>query len=313
MAALSRQKLRLMLNDMKPLVFFGSDNFSLPILKALVESGWPIKAVVTKTDKPSGRGQRLSSPPVKALADERDIPVLQPIKLGEAVTELSNYGVQYGVVASYGRIIPDSVLELFTGGLINVHPSLSPKYRGPAPIEAAILNGDSETGISIMRLATQMDAGPIYSQEVFKLTGRETRPQLYQVLAELSAKLLLEMLPSIVSGQLQPKPQDDTKATTVKLFKKEDGKINWTLPADQIDRQIRALLGWPGSQCNLLGTDVTITAAHIPLKDEPLAKQLSHPTGSGLLIIDHLKPAGKREMTGSEFLAGHPSIDHGNV
>lgn len=302
-----------MASQFPPIVFFGSDNFSLPLLAALQAAGWEIQAVITKPDSRAGRGRQLTAPPTKVWAAERGISVLQPDKLSEAEPKLNHFGVQMGVVASYGKIIPDKVLDLFPLGLINVHPSLLPKYRGPSPIEAAILNGDTETGVSMMRLTPQMDAGPVFAQETMKLNGTETQPQLYDQLAAAGARLLTANLPAITTGELQPTPQDEQKVTVTRLIEKADGQIDWTKPAAQIERQIRAYLTWPGSRTSLFGREVLLTLAHtLPGHDPQLAPGTAEQaagliivqTGNGTLCVDRLKPAGSREMTARQFLAG---------
>jgi methionyl-tRNA formyltransferase len=295
-----------MANPVKPLIFFGSDDFSLAALEALYQAGWPIEAVVTKPDSTAGRGRKLTSPVTKVWAEEHSIPVLQPEKLSDAEPKLNNFRVQLGVVASYGKIIPDSVFDLFPLGLINVHPSLLPKYRGPSPIEAAILNGDSQSGVSIMLLNPEMDAGPIFAQINLPLSGKETQPELYDQLGKRGAELLIDVLPAIVSEELKPQPQDENLVSFTKLIQKSDGQIDWSQPAEQIEREIRAYLGWPGSRTQLFEKDVTITAAHVESENEvcPPGKCLHMSTGQGCLVIDKLKPAGGREMTAAEFLAG---------
>jgi methionyl-tRNA formyltransferase len=289
-----------------PIIFFGSDNFSLPSLQALHETGWQIKAVITKPDSPSGRGRQLTSPPTKTWAEQHDIPVLQPENLRDTEPKLSQYSVQLGVVASYGKIIPDSVLGLFSLGLVNVHPSHLPKYRGASPIEAAILNGDATTGVTLIKLTSEMDAGPRY---VYASGGGSPRllnqSELYDNLAKLGAEELVHHLPYISAGRLLPKPQRGNPTYT-HLISKSDGQIDWSRPAEQIERQIRAYLTWPGSRTNLFGKDVIITVAHVEVEGEacPPGKCLHISTGQGCLVIDKLKPAGGREMTAAEFLAG---------
>lgn len=296
-----------------PVVFFGSDNFSLPSLAALHRAGWEIKAVVTKPDSPAGRGRRLTPPHAKVWAQEHGIAILQPEKLTEITDELNSFGVQLGAVASYGKLIPDKILDIFPLGLINVHPSLLPKYRGPAPIEAAILNGDAETGVSIMRVTHEMDAGPVYAQETVPLTGRETQPELYDQLAKIGAELLEEALPGIAAGHLEARPQNDKLAVTTSLIQKADGQIDWAQPAGQIERQIRAYLSWPGSRTELFGREILLTGAHAVPSDNPELEPgaaervdgaIRVQTGSGTLCLDRLKPAGGREMNAKEFLSG---------
>lgn len=290
------------------LIFFGTDDFSAPTLKALLADGFNMVAVVTKPDALVGRGRILTPPTIKTIAQAAGLPVFQPTKLSEITDELAAMRPDAGVVVAYGKIIPQRVIDLFPKGLINVHTSLLPKYRGASPIEAAIVNGDAETGVSIMRINAGMDAGPIYSQTRLPLAGTETRPELYEKLSRLGASELIRVLPNILSGHLMPVPQDDATATYVKLIQKTDGNIDWSLPAEIIERQIRGYLGWPGSRTALYGTEVIITAAHVAGDGENLAKQLTTTAGeNGVLVIDHLKPAGKREMTGQEFLAGRAS------
>jgi len=307
------------------IVFFGTDVFSISSLQALIEAGYPIEAVVTKPDARVGRGREVTAPQVKQLAQSHGIAVLQPADSAQLLQLASGLKSVYGVVVAYGRIIAPAVLERFTGGLINVHPSLLPKYRGPAPIEAAILNGDTMTGICMMKLDAGMDTGPIFVRELVPLTGMETRPALYDHLAGYGAQLLAGSLTDIMGGKLPPVPQNaftDEQASVTGLITKSDGIIDWIQPAVAIERHVRAYLGWPGSKTMIDGIDVTITAARpgdslllvgtgetggqpgIPFKTT--AGELAVITGHGELIIDRLKPAGKNEMTGQAFLAGHP-------
>lgn len=306
------------------IVFFGTDAFSIPSLQALIDAGFPIEAVVTKPDARVGRGRGVAAPQVKQLAQSCSITVLQPANAAEMLELTSTLKSVYGVVVAYGRIIPPAVLERFTGGLINVHPSLLPKYRGPAPIEAAILNGDAMTGICIMKLDAGMDTGPIFVREVVPLTGKETRPALHDRLAVYGAKLLADNLAGITGGNLTPVPQSSFTAESVSvtgLITKDDGIIDWIQPAAAIEHHVRAYLGWPGSKAMIDGIDVTITAARpgdslllmgtgetggqpgTPFKTA--TGELAVITGYGELIIERLKPAGKNEMTGQAFLAGH--------
>ncbi|HEY2003953.1 MAG TPA: methionyl-tRNA formyltransferase [Candidatus Saccharimonadia bacterium] len=295
------------------IVFFGTDAFSVPSLVHLLAAEWNVVAVVTKPDSHTGRGQELTSPAVKRLAEARHIPVFQPRKLSDIEDQLSDLSPTAGIVVAYGRIIPASILRLFPKGVINVHASLLPKYRGASPIEAAILNGDPATGVTLMQLDTGLDTGPTYDNSTLQLAGTENRLSLYEQLAELGADLLETKLTAILGGTIVPIPQDSPQATTTRLITKDDGRINWSQPAETLERQIRAYLGWPGSRAELAGTEITITQAHVFPKDGPAgtayktpASELAVYAAKGSLIIDYLKPAGKREMTGPEFLAGHP-------
>jgi methionyl-tRNA formyltransferase len=295
------------------LIYFGTDAFSVPALIQLLSEGREVVAVVTKPDSRTGRGRELSSPAVKRLADAREIPVLQPSSLTSIADDIKRLRPDAGIVVAYGKIIPQSVIDLFPKGLINIHPSLLPRYRGPSPIETAILNGDDVTGVTLMKLSAEMDAGPTYDAAKLQLRGKETRPDLYEELAELGASHLAAKLDAILEGRIVPIPQDKSLVSTTHLLQKSDGLVDWRKPAEQLEREVRAYLLWPGSRARLVGADTTITSAHVAKVDgEPgiayrtPAGELAVFAGEGSLIIDTLKPAGKREMTGPEFLAGHP-------
>lgn len=294
------------------IVFFGTDAFSVPSLIRLIAEGWNIAAVVTKPDAPTGRGRQITAPAVKRLAVAAGIPVFQPVKLAEIEPDLAELGAAIGIVVAYGKIISAAMLELFPKGFINVHSSLLPRYRGAAPIEAAILGGDTETGVTLMRLEAGLDTGPTFDQTRLQLDGTENRENLYEHLAELGAELLSMRLPAILAEQIVPIPQDESAATTVTRIAKAEGLLDWSLPAEHLERHIRAYLGWPGSRTQIAGADVTITSAHIqPGAGSP---GLAFTTDTGdlavyasdaVLVIDTLKPAGKREMSGRDFLRGH--------
>jgi len=295
------------------LIFFGTDAFSVPSLVKLIAEGWNVVGVITKPDSQTGRGRELTPPAVKRLADAQNIPVLQPAKLRDASDAIQKLAPDAGIVVAYGKIIPGLVLDLFPKGLINVHASLLPRYRGSSPIEAAILNGDDETGITLMRLERGMDTGPTYDQEKLQLSGTETKPSLYEKLSDMGALRLSAKLPGILSGTISPIPQDSARATSVTLLTKADGHIDWSKPATILERETRAYLGWPGSRTDIAGIDTIITQAHLgPHDGKPgtayvtPSSELAIYAGSGSLVIDRLKPAGKREMAGPEFLAGHP-------
>ncbi len=299
---------------MSRVVFFGTAEFSLPTLHALIEGPFELAAVVTKPDSPAGRGRKLQRPQVATLAEGHSVPVLQPVSLDTAfITQLKELGAEVGVVVAYGKIIPQQVIDAFPHGIINIHASLLPQYRGPSPIEAAIVNGDHHTGVSIMQIDVHMDTGAVYAQEKVDLNGTETRLSLYDDLSRRGAQLLVASLPNIVDGSLKPRPQNDAEATIVPLVQKSDGIIKWEKPADRLEREIRAYLGWPGSRTRLLGSDVVITAARV-VPGEGVPGEVMHgskPTdplfvycGQDVLIIERLKPAGKNEMTASDFLRG---------
>lgn len=297
------------------IIFFGTEEFSAASLRALIESGFTVAAVVTKPDSKKGRGHKLTPPTVKLIAQEHGIPVWQPAKLSEIVDDIKALQPVAGVLVSFGKIIPQSIIDLFTPGIINVHPSKLPHYRGPSPIESAILNGDSETGVSIMQLSAAMDAGPVYHFVSYPLTGRETQPELYETLSKVGASALVSVLPKILEGSLLPTPQDESQATYCRLIQKQDGSIDWQKPAEQIEREIRAYKGWPGSRTTFGDVDVIITAATALPEEtkftvgsiEELASLLTYeiPTSNGVLQIERIKPVGKKEMPIQAFLAGY--------
>jgi methionyl-tRNA formyltransferase len=247
------------------------------------------------------------------LALAQNLPILQPAKLSEAVDDLRQLHADAGIVVAYGRIIPESVLQIFPKGIINVHASLLPKHRGAAPIEAALLAGDEATGVTLMHLEAGLDTGPTYADSKLQLSGKESRLDLYEQLAELGAELLAHRLPGIMAENIVPIPQDHSAATHFGRLNKAHGKLDWAKPAGQLEREVRAFLGWPGSHTQIAGSDVIVTAARASAAGGTPGTAYRTPSGElavycgeGSLIIDRLKPSGKREMTGPEFLAGHP-------
>lgn len=289
----------------KPIIFFGTEDFSARFLEALIKAGQDIRAVVTKPDTKKGRGQKLSHPLVKVVAQAHGIPVLQPVKLSDAHDSLAAYGQDVaGVLVSYGKIVPQSIINLFTPGIVNVHPSLLPRYRGPSPIESAIRNGDSKTGVSIMQLSKDMDAGPVYSQAVLLLDGTETRPVLYQKLGELGTEELLRCLPGILDGSLQPTPQSDEQATYCQLLSKADGVIDpLALSADEAERHIRAYLGFPKSKLTIGDTTIIVTKAHATDNQQTIL-DIKCKDGRFLSIDELVAPSGKT-LNAADFLRGY--------
>jgi methionyl-tRNA formyltransferase len=292
------------MNTSKTIIFFGTEDFSLTVLTALIEAGYTIGAVVTKPDSKKGRGQQLTAPPVKILATRHNIPVWQPEKLADITADVQALNNPAGVLVSYGKIIPQSVIDLFTPGIINVHPSLLPKYRGPTPIESAIKNGDTTTGVSIMQLTAKMDAGPVYTAKQYPLKGTETQIDLYQGLAVVGSDLLLETLPSILNESLLPQTQQEDAATYCALLTKEDAWLDLqTLTAVQAERQIRAHLVFPKSKLKIKNTDVIITKSHVSNQQKtPL--DIKCQDGAFLSIDELIAPSGKR-MSAEAFLRGY--------
>ena len=286
------------------IIFFGTEAFSADALRALIASNFNVVAVVTKPDQPKGRGHKLTEPLVKTIAREHDIPVWQPTKLADVAEQITSLQPVAGVLVSYGKIIPQSIIDLFTPGIINVHPSLLSRYRGPSPIEAAIIHHDNQTGVTIMQLSAAMDAGPIYAQRIIPLDHTETKPALYATLSRIGNQLLVDTLPDILSGALTPTPQNDADATYCSLLSKQDGLLD---PADltavQAETRVRAFLGFPRTRLPLGDQTLIITRAHVSKTAEtPLSVQFSD--GNYLIPDELIAPSGKT-MPAEAFLRGH--------
>ena len=289
---------------MSPVVFFGTEDFSLYSLKTLIEAGFPVVAVVTKPDTKRGRDRALTQPAVKSYAEEHGVLVLQPSNLSDITQYIGSLSSPVGVLASYGKIIPQSILDLFSPGIINIHPSLLPKYRGPSPIEAAIEHRDSRTGVSIMRLVREMDAGPIYAQVPYALDQTESKPELYNTLGLMGANLLVHTLPSIVDGSLQPIPQNESEATYCPLLSKKESLLDpkKITPGDA-EARIRAHLGFPRTRMTIAGHEIIVTKAHAVMsKRTPLDIQCKN--GAYLSIDELIAPTG-RTMDAKGFINGY--------
>lgn len=293
-----------MTNTSKTILFFGTDTFSVSALHHLIRAGYTIGAVITKPDSRSGRGQKLTAPAVKTLAEAHDIPVWQPHRLSDIMTDIARFDQPIGVLSSFGRIIPQSMIDLFSPGIINIHPSLLPRYRGPSPIETAILNGDDHTGVSLMRLSAAMDAGPVYAQTNLPLTGTETQAELYERLADLGSSLLMQHLPRIMDGTFQPHPQKEADATYTYLLKKAEAIIDPAASsADYLARKIRAHAVFPKTKLTIDGQSVTITAAHAsPVQTSVIDRLCAD--GQFLVIDELIGPSGRR-MSTAAFLNGY--------
>ena len=287
-----------------PIVFFGTEDFSLFSLRALVEAGFPVSLVITKPDTKRGRGGKTTSPAVKLFAIEHGIAVLQPHKLSEITDAVQRLNRPAGVLVSYGKIIPQAIIDLFSPGIINVHPSLLPLYRGPSPIESAIANRDAKTGVTLMQLSRAMDAGPLYYQVPYALDQTETRPELYETLGRLGANILVQQLPAILSGSLQPTPQNDAESTYCQLLTKETNYLDLTsLTPGQAEARIRAHLGFPRSRVRVGSYDLIVTKAHAVM-DAKTPLDLACQNGAFLSIDELVAPSG-RIVTAAEFLRGH--------
>lgn len=289
---------------MPPIVFFGTEEHSLITLKALYNANLPVTAVITKPDAPRGRGGKMTEPAVKTFAREHNITVWQPAKLKDVANSIKQLNNPVGVLVSYGKIIPQSIIDLFSPGIINVHPSLLPKYRGPSPIEAAMTNLDTETGVSIMQLDADMDAGPIYHQEKITLTGHESRTELYNQLFVLGSEKLIELLPRVVSGDLQPVEQNHAEATYCTLLSKKDALLDPAkLTAAQAEARVRAHLSFPRTKLAFDDLELIITAAHVANKPHTALDQ-QFTDGNHLIVDQLITPTSGKQMTAEAFLRG---------
>jgi methionyl-tRNA formyltransferase len=295
-------------------IFAGTPEFSVPTLTALIRGGVEVVAVYTQPDRPAGRGRRLTASPVKETALAQGIPVHQPERLrGEAAAEaMRAHDADLMVVVAYGLLLPQAILDAPRLGCVNVHASLLPRWRGAAPIQRAILAGDSESGVTIMRMEAGLDTGPMCLKRLLALAPRETAGSLHDRLSTLGAEALMTALPGIADGTLVPEPQDDALATYAKKLSKEEALIDWSRPATELDRMVRAFDPWPVAETRLGGGVLRVWGAELP----GLAAGGAEPgrviatgkagidvaTGEGVLRITRLQPAGKRPMAAAEFL-----------
>ncbi len=292
----------------------GSPDFALPTLRAL-QAHFDLVGVVTQPDRPAGRGKRLQPPPVKRLALELGLPLIQPRRLHqpEAMQQLRDWAPDVIVVAAFGQILRPAVLTLPPHGCVNVHASLLPRWRGAAPINAAILHGDAETGVTIMQMDEGLDTGPILSQRAIPIRETDTAGVLFDRLAVLGAELLTETLPRWVRGEITPQPQDEAQATYAPMLKKEDGRLDFTRSAGWLARQVRAFNPWPGTFFTFAGQRLRVLRAQaLPWPEAPLPpgerlvwrKLPAVAAADGLLLLEEVQPAGKKPMSGRAFLAG---------
>lgn len=299
------------------ILFMGSPAFAAHPLEALVTAGHTIVAVVTQPDRPSGRDRRLSPPPVKLAAEALGLPVLQPETLRDpaVVAQLATLAPEVGVVAAYGEILRKAVLNLPPLGYLNIHPSLLPLHRGPTPVAGALMAGDQETGVSLMRLDPGMDSGPILAQAVVPLTATARAGLLTDSLFRLGAQILVEVLPRYAAGEVVPVAQDHSQASVTRLLRKEDGLIDWALPALVIERIVRAYDPWPGATTSYRGQGLRLLAASVVptwVGPEPVGTIVGRTsvgaplvaTGSGALALHEVHLAGRRPMAGAAWLGG---------
>ncbi|MFA6215909.1 MAG: methionyl-tRNA formyltransferase, partial [Patescibacteria group bacterium] len=247
------------MQELKPkIIFLGTPEFAVPSLLALIANGFKPVLAITQPDKPAGRKQELTPPPIKQAALQNEILVLQPPAKNDLAEIFLQYRPDLCVLVAYGSIIPKDCLNQPRGGFLNIHPSLLPKYRGSSPIQTAILNGEKETGVSIIQLVSQVDAGPIIAQKTMAIAETDNAETLSKKLAELGAELLIEILANYLAGRILPKPQDESKATFTAMISREDGQINWQKTAAEIQRQFRAFYPWPGVFTQISGQRLKI-------------------------------------------------------
>jgi methionyl-tRNA formyltransferase len=295
--------------------YFGTPAFAVPTLEALIGSRHPVVVLVSQPDRPKGRGHHVVPTPTRQVAEAHGVPVLQPMKLkDEAFLEaLRALRPDIGVVAAYGRILPDALLALPRLGMINVHASILPAWRGAAPIQRAVMAGDAETGVTIMRVVTELDAGPMFDVARVPIAGTDTSVDVERRLASLGAERLLEVLDRIAAGAAAETPQDHARATHAAKITREDGRIDWTRPARAIHNQVRGVQPWPMASATLAGVRCLLHRTAV----EPDAGGAAPGTiiaagrdgivvaaGDGALRILALQPEGRRVMTAAEFLAG---------
>lgn len=301
------------------IAFFGTPAFAVPTLRALIGSSHQVVLVVTQPDRPRGRGQRVTIGPVKALAVERGIPVEQPDKLSRLPWEatLAAYGIELGVVAAYGKILPDWLLALPRLGLINVHASLLPKYRGASPIHRAVMNGDAETGVTIMRVVKALDAGGVLASVAVPIGADDRTDQLESILAEKGAALLVETVDRIAIGPVPEMPQDEALVTYAPRLTREDGLVDWSRSARAIHNQIRALHPWPHAYTfgphgrlilhrSRIAREAEAGAPPGTVLTASGADALGVAAGAGIVEVLELQAEGGKVLPAKDFLVGHP-------
>lgn len=298
----------------------GTPQFAVPSLEALVAAGHDVKAVYTQPDRPKGRGQELGVSPVKEAALRLGLPVYQPERIRRAgpVEELAAFGAKAMVVVGYGQILPQSVIDLAPLGIINVHASMLPQYRGAAPIQWAIANGETSTGVTTMRIDAGLDTGDMLQRAELEIGPDETAPELSERLAALGAELLIESLSLLERGRVVPEPQDDSEATLAPILKKEDGVVDWTQPASIIHNRLRGFTPWPGATTTFRGTGLKLIRARLatdsglgPGELAVRGKTLVAGCGGGTALeLIEVQPEGRKRVSGESFANGARLLDN---
>lgn len=306
------------------IVYFGTPDFAVPALRALIHSRHPVAALVSQPDRPRGRGHHTAPTPTKQLAALHEVPVFQPVRLRDEAFLAGLRALQpdLGVVAAYGRIIPDALLALPRLGMINVHASLLPAYRGAAPVHRAVIAGDAETGVTIMRVVQELDAGPMLSVVRRPIGPDETSVDVERALAELGAAALIDAVETMARGESREVEQDHARATHAAKIARDEGAVDWSLPAPEIHNRVRGLQPWPlvsvrigGARFKVHRTALTseTTGAAPGTIVSASAEGIAVATGGGAILrILQIQPEGRRAMTAREFLSGHP-IEPGTI
>ena len=299
------------------IVYFGTPAFAVPTLQRLLDSRHHVVALVSQPDRPKGRGHQVVPTPTKAIALARGVPVLQPDRVRDDgfLSQLRALDADLGVVAAYGKILPDALLAIPRLGLINVHASLLPAYRGAAPVHRAVINGERETGVTIMRIVKELDAGPMFAAAARRIGPDETSVEVERALAELGAALLADVVDAIAVGGASETPQDDSRATYAPKVTREEGTVDWRLPAERLHNLVRGLQPWPLVSARIAGTRYQIHRTTVPDDStdatpgavaEATAERFDIATGDGRrLRILRIQPEGRRVMSARELLAGH--------
>lgn len=292
-----------MKKKLQKILFFGTEDFSLETLKTLVKNNYNVVGVITKPDTLRGRGKKLTAPAVKEFAKKHNIPVYQPDKLSQITEMIISHQPVTGVLVSFGKIIPQKIIDLFSPAIINVHPSDLPKYRGPTPIESAIINGDNKTAVSIMQLEKAMDAGGVYVKETYTLSKTENQKSLYEILGKVGAELLIKNLDDIINDTLLPKTQDHNQATYCQMLNRNQSIVDPTeKTAKQIEQKIRAHCVFPQTKIKINENYLKILEA--TTTNTPNAIEIDCKNNTKLFVTRLMSPNGKN-ITASDYKRGY--------
>lgn len=297
------------------IVFFGTPQFAVPSLEALIASHHAVVGVVSQPDRPKGRGHQLQPTPIRAVAEAHGIPLLQPARIREAafLDRIRAFAPDLGVVVAFGRILPDALIAIPRLGLINVHASLLPKYRGAAPIQRAVLAGEPQTGVAIMRIVTELDAGATFAMRAVPIPPEATSGDMEAVLARLGADLLIPVIDDLAAGRAVETPQNHALATLAPKITKDEGPIDWTAPAQAVHDHIRGMQPWPLASTLIRGTRYVIRKSAVATGVRGMAATVIRADGGELIVgcgndtalrILEIQPEGRRTMSARDFLAG---------